>query len=175
MAKSLAWFPKSSKKNLKQNLVNKLEIIEEIKALVNSEEDINTTYKHFKELQERWRTSGPIPKDKYNTAWNSYHHHVEIFYDFLHLNRELRDLDFRHNLEEKEKLTERAEALVQEPDLTKAFRELQTLHKIWKEEVGPVAREHRDAIWDRFSSATKAIHQRRQDQFQEQEKNMRAT
>lgn len=161
-------------KNLEQalvkNLANRLEIIEAIKSLVNMEEDMNSTYKTFKDLQERWRSAGPIPRTNYNDVWRNYQHHVEIFYDFLHLNRELRDLDFRHNLEEKEKMTERAEALVQEPDLTKAFRELQTLHKIWKEEVGPVAREHRDAIWDRFSSATKAIHQRRQDQFQEQEK-----
>jgi hypothetical protein len=134
------------------------------------EEDMNSTYKTFKELQDRWRVAGPIPRANYNDVWRNYHHHVEIFYDFLHLNRELRDLDFRHNLEEKEKLAERAEALVLEPDLTLAFRELQTLHKIWKEDIGPVAREHRDSIWDRFSRATKAIHQRRQDLLQEQEK-----
>ena len=82
-------------KNLKQNLVDKLEIIEELKGLINVEENINTTYKHFKELQEQWRNTGPIPRDKYNNAWNSYHHHVERFYDFLHINRDLRDLDFK--------------------------------------------------------------------------------
>ena len=91
-------FPKS---NLKGNLVERLEIIEKIKGLFNVEESINTTYKHFKELQERWKNAGPIPRDKYNNAWNSYHHHVEIFYDFLHLNRDLRDLDFKHNLDKK--------------------------------------------------------------------------
>lgn len=161
---------KNLEQNLKQNLANRLEIIEELKGLVNVEEDMNSTYKSFKELQERWRHAGPIPRANYNDVWRTYQHHVEIFYDFLHLNRELRDLDFKHNLEEKEKLVERAEALAGEPDLNKAFRELQTLHKIWKEEVGPVAKEHRDAVWDRFSAATKAMHQRRQDHVQELEK-----
>ena len=161
---------KNLEQNLRQNLANRLEIIEELKGLVNVEEDMTSTYKSFKELQERWRHAGPIPRAHYNDVWRTYQHHVEIFYDFLHLNRELRDLDFRHNLEEKEKLIERAEALASEPDLNKAFRELQTLHKIWKEEVGPVAKENRDAIWERFSTATKAMHQRRQDHLQELEK-----
>lgn len=157
-------------KNLEQNLLKNLEsrnqIIEAIKSLVNMEEDMNSTYKTFKELQERWRSAGPIPRASYNDIWRTYQHHVEIFYDFLNLNRELRDLDFRHNLEEKEKLVRRAEILVEEPDLNKAFRELQTLHKIWKEELGPVSREHREAIWERFSYATKVLHQRKQDHLQ---------
>ena len=99
-----------------------------------------------------------------------YHHHMEIFYDFLHLNRELRDLDFKHNLDEKLKIVERAEALLSSADVGKAFRELQTLHKIWKEDIGPVAKEHREEIWDRFSAATKAMHLKRQEYFKEQEK-----
>jgi multidrug efflux pump subunit AcrA (membrane-fusion protein) len=156
--------------NLKENLANRLEIIEELKSLVNVEEDINTTYKNFKDLQERWRNAGPVPRVSYNDVWRTYHHHIEIFYDFLHLNRELRDLDFRHNLEEKLKLVERAEKLAEEPDLNKAFHELQTLHKIWKEDIGPVDQENREAIWERFSNATKAMHKRRQDFYQEQEK-----
>ncbi len=165
---------KNLEQNLKQNLANRLEIIEELKGLVSVEEDMNSTYKSFKELQERWRHAGPIPRANYNDVWRTYQHHVEIFYDFLHLNRELRDLDFKHNLEEKEKLVERAEALAAEPDLNKAFRELQTLHKIWKEEVGPVAKEHRDAVWERFSAATKAMHQRRQEHQQELDKRYEA-
>lgn len=156
--------------NLKSNLEKRLHIIEELKALVNVEEDINTTYKNFKDLQEQWRHAGAVPRSHYNDVWRTYHHHVEIFYDFLHLNRELRDLDFKYNLEEKEKLVQRAEALAQEPDLNKAFRELQTLHKIWKEDIGPVDKEHREAIWERFSNATKAMHQRRQEHFKELEK-----
>jgi len=161
---------KNLEQNLKNNLKKRLEIIEELKGLVNVEEDINTTYKNFKELQENWRNAGPIPRNNYNDVWRTYHHHMEIFYDFLHLNRELRDLDFKHNLEEKLKLVNRTEALANEPDLGKAFRELQTLHKIWKEDTGPVAKEQREEIWERFSNATKVMHQRKQAHYHEMEK-----
>jgi len=161
---------KSLESNLKQNLANKLEIIEELKGLINVEENINTTYKHFKELQERWRNTGPIPRDKYNNAWNSYHHHVEIFYDFLNINRDLRDLDFKHNLEKKLLIIERAEELAKDDDAMRAFRELQELHKMWKEELGPVPREHRESIWERFKVATKTINDRRQVYYKEIDK-----
>ncbi|WP_298346616.1 DUF349 domain-containing protein [uncultured Algibacter sp.] len=157
-------------KNLKQNLTDKLEIIEELKSLINVEENINTTYKHFKELQERWRNTGPIPRDKYNNAWNSYHHHVERFYDFLNINRELRDLDFKHNLEKKLLIIERAETLAKDDDAMRAFRELQELHKMWKEELGPVAREYREEIWERFKAATKTINDKRQVYYKEIDK-----
>ncbi|MGI9548048.1 MAG: DUF349 domain-containing protein [Flavobacteriaceae bacterium] len=161
---------KNLEHTLKDNLTNRLAIIDELKGLVNIEEDINTTYKNFKELQEKWRHAGPVPRSNYNDVWRTYHHHIEIFYDFLHLNRELRDLDFKHNLDEKVKIVERAEALAHEEDINKAFRELQTLHKIWKEDIGPVGKEHRELIWDRFSQATKAMHQRRQEHFKGLEK-----
>ena len=161
---------KSLENNLKDNLANRLSIIEELKGLVNVEEDINTTYKHFKEVQEKWRNAGPVPRNHYNDVWRTYHHHIEIFYDFLHINRELRDLDFKHNLEEKIKLVEQAEALEKEEDLNKAFRELQTLHKIWKEDIGPVDSAHREEIWERFSKATKVLHQRRQDYYNDLDK-----
>jgi len=160
---------KNLEKSLKENLEKRLSIIEELKGLVNVEEDINTTYKNFKDIQEQWRNAGPVPRNNYNDVWRTYHHHIEIFYDFLHLNRELRDLDFKHNLEEKLKLVEAAEALQNEPDLGKAFRELQTFHKIWKEDIGPVGKEQREEIWDRFSNATKAIHARRQEHFNQLE------
>lgn len=153
---------KERENNLKANLEKRLQIIEDIKGLVNAEENINTTYKQFKDLQEQWRNAGPIPRDRYNNAWNSYHHHVEIFYDVLHLNRDLRDLDFKHNLEQKTKIIERAEELAKDDNINRTFRELQVLHKLWKEELGPVAREHRDSIWERFSNATKTIHDKRQ-------------
>ena len=161
---------KNLESSLKENLANRLGIIDELKSLVNVEEDINTTYKHFKDVQERWRTAGPVPRNNYNDVWRTYHHHIEIFYDFLHINRELRDLDFKHNLEEKLKLVERAEALEKEEDLNKAFRELQTLHKIWKEDIGPVDKEHREEIWERFSNATKVLHHRRQDYYKDLDK-----
>ncbi|MDT0606971.1 DUF349 domain-containing protein [Croceitalea rosinachiae] len=160
---------KNLEQSLKQNLEKRLGIIEELKGLVNVEEDINTTYKNFKEIQEQWRNAGPVPRNNYNDVWRTYHHHIEIFYDFLHLNRELRDLDFKHNLEEKLKLVEAAESLQNEPDLGKAFRELQTFHKVWKEDIGPVAKEQREEIWERFSNATKAIHTRRQEHFNQLE------
>jgi len=161
---------KNLEQNLKVNLEQRLEIIEDIKGLINVEENINTTYKHFKELQESWRNAGPIPRDKYNNVWNNYHHHAEIFYDFLHLNRDLRDLDFKHNLEQKLKIITQAEELAKDDDSNRAFRELQVLHKIWKEELGPVDREQREVIWERFSAATKTIHEKRQAYFENLDK-----
>lgn len=161
---------KNLKKDLQGNLTKRWELIEELKSLLSAEENINTTYKHFKEIQEKWHVAGAIPRDKYNTVWNTYHHHVENFYDFLHLNREFRDLDFKHNLDAKIKLITRAEELAQEQDINKAFRELQMLHKMWKEDIGPVAKEYRDEVWNKFSDATKIIHDKRQEQIAEMEK-----
>jgi len=158
------------KQDLNKNLNLRLEIIEELKGLLGVEENINTTYKHFKELQDKWRTAGAIPRDKYNTVWNTYHHHVENFYDFLHLNRDFRDMDFKHNLEQKLKIIDRAEELTIETDTNRAFRELQMLHKMWKEELGPVAKEFRDDIWERFSEATRKIHDLRQSYYDDLEK-----
>ncbi|UOB19520.1 DUF349 domain-containing protein [Abyssalbus ytuae] len=156
---------KNLERTLKENLAIRLDIIEELKGLINVEENINDTYRHFKEIQDKWRNAGPIPRMSYNDVWRTYHHHVEIFYDFLDLNKDLRDLDFKHNLEEKEKIVSQAENLANESDINKAFRELQILHKVWKEDIGPVAREYREDIWNRFSEATKAIHQKRQEYF----------
>lgn len=158
------------KKDLQANLQKRWELIEELKGLLDAEENINTTYKQFKNIQERWHLAGSIPRDKYNTVWNTYHHHVENFYDFLHLNREFRDLDFKHNLEAKLKLITRAEELAQEEDVSKAFRELQMLHRMWKEDLGPVAKEYREEVWNKFSEATKVIHNRRQAHLAELEK-----
>jgi hypothetical protein len=160
---------KNLKKDLQANFARRNELIEELKGLLNAQENINTTYKHFKEIQENWRLAGAIPRDKYNILWNTYHHHVENFYDFLHLNREFRDLDFKHNLEQKIKLITRAEELAQETNINKAFRELQMLHKMWKEEIGPVAKKYRDEVWDKFSEATKVIHDKRMDSLKELE------
>ncbi|MDY8133981.1 DUF349 domain-containing protein [Aquimarina sp. 2201CG5-10] len=158
------------KKDLQENLKRRLELIDELKGLLNVDENINTTYNHFKSIQERWRNAGPIPRDKYNTVWNTYHHHTENFYDFLHLNREFRDLDFKHNLEQKLKIIERATELAQETDVNRAFRELQLLHKMWKEDLGPVGKEYREPIWEKFSSLTRQIHENRQQYFKQQDK-----
>jgi hypothetical protein len=167
---NLGAYYKQRENNLKANLENRLQIIEQIKSLVSDEENINSTYKTFKDLQEQWRNAGPIPRDRYNNAWNSYHHHVEIFYDVLHLNRDLRDLDFKHNLEKKTKIIERAEELAADDNINRSFRELQVLHKLWKEELGPVSREHRDEVWERFSKATKIIHDKRQGYYADLDK-----
>ncbi|EPR72918.1 hypothetical protein ADIWIN_2006 [Winogradskyella psychrotolerans RS-3] len=161
---------KEREQNLKQNLDNRLEIIEDIKGLLSVEENMGTTYKTFKELQEKWRNAGPIPRDKYNNAWNTYHHHVERFYDFLHLNNDLRDMDFKHNYDQKLKIIERAEELAEDENTNRSFRELQVLHKLWKEELGPVGKEHRETIWERFSNATKAIHDKRQSYYADMDK-----
>jgi hypothetical protein len=144
----------------KQNLEERLKLIEELKDLIDNAE-ASTMYKNFKVLQDKWRTIGQIPHTKYNNVWRTYHHHVERFYDLLHLNNDFRDLDFKHNLEEKTKLTEMAEKLVELKDVNRAFKELQLLHRMWKEDIGPVARELREDIWNRFSEATMKIHQMR--------------
>jgi hypothetical protein len=157
---------KSLQTNLKTNLENRLAIVEELKELINPQENIKDTLKHFNDLRERWKNAGPIPKDKYNHVWNNYHFHVENFYDYLHLDREARDLDFKHNLEQKQKIVARVEELVNETDINKAFRELQDLHKIWKEDIGPVSREHRDEIWNQFSDLTKQMHDKREVLFE---------
>jgi hypothetical protein len=153
---------KSLQTNLKSNLETRLAIVEELKNLINPQENIKDTLKHFNELRERWKNAGPIPKDKYNHVWNNYHFHVENFYDYLHLDREARDIDFKHNLEQKQKIIARVEELVNEPDINKAFRELQDLHKIWKEDIGPVSREHREDVWNKFSDLTKQMHDKRE-------------
>lgn len=162
---------KNLQSNLKSNLEIRLAIVEELKELINPQENIKDTLKHFNELRERWKNAGAIPKDKYNHVWNNYHFHVENFYDYLHLDREARDLDFKYNLEQKQKIIIRVEELVNEPDINKAFRELQDLHRIWKEDIGPVSKEHRDTIWNKFSELTKKIHDKRELLFESQREN----
>ena len=159
---------KSLQTNLKTNLENRLAIVEELKELINPQANIKDTLKHFNDLRERWKNAGSIPKDKYNHVWNNFHFHVENFYDYLHLDREARDLDFKHNLEQKQKIVARVEELVNEADVNKAFRELQDLHRIWKEDIGPVSKEHRDAIWNKFSDLTKQMHDKREVLFENQ-------
>ena len=144
----------------KGNLEARKDLIEKLKDLIDNAEP-STMYKNFRILQDEWRSIGQIPHTKYNDVWRTYHHHVERFYDLLHLNNDFRDLDFKHNLEEKTKLVEKAEALANDPDVNHAFKELQILHRFWKEDIGPVSREFREDIWNRFSEATKKIHHKR--------------
>ena len=157
---------KSLQNDLQKNLENRLAIVEELKNLLQSPETISASLKQLNDIRERWKVAGPIPKDKYNHVWNNYHFHIENFYDFLHLDREARDIEFKNNLDLKLKIIARVEELTQENDLNKAFRELQDLHRIWKEDIGPVSRENRELIWKRFSELTKQMHDKRETYFE---------
>lgn len=154
---------KSLQNNLKANLENRMAIVEELKNLVhNPGANIANSLKQLNDIRERWKVAGPIPKDKYNHVWNNFHFHIENFYDFLHLDREARDIEFKNNLEHKQRIISRVGELVHETDINKSFRELQDLHKIWKEDIGPVSREHREELWKQFSELTKQMHDKRE-------------
>jgi len=153
-------------KQQKENLEKRLVVIENLKDLIQNA-DSSTMYKNFKVIQDNWRAIGPVSKTRYNDTWKTYHHHVERFYDLLHLSNDFRDLDFKHNLEEKIKIIEKAEALVELKDVNESFKELQDLHKVWKEDIGPVSKEMREDIWQKFSAATKKIHDKRHDHFRQ--------
>ncbi|MBN2485206.1 MAG: DUF349 domain-containing protein [Bacteroidales bacterium] len=146
------------------NLQAKYDIIEAIKELVNSQESLNKTFQDFRNLQERWREIGPVPQKNVKDLWESYHYHVEAFYDFIKINKELRDLDFKKNLDAKIALCEKAEELLLEPSVVEAFRKLQLLHDQWRE-IGPVPSDKRTEIWDRFRDATSKINHRHQEYF----------
>src|SRR5690625_933454 len=161
---------KSVRQNLQENLERRLAIIEELKSITGVGTDMGANFKAFKELQDRWRKAGPVPRNDYKDTWNTYHHHVERFYNFLHLDREFREMDYKYNLEQKLKMIDRAEELAEEKDVNRAFRELQNLHRMWKEEVGPVAQEFSEPIWEKFSAATKKIHENRRAHFEELDK-----
>lgn len=153
-------------KQLSINLEKRLSVIEQLKDLIENA-DTATMYKSFRELQDTWRTIGSVSKNHYNDTWKTFHHHVERFYDLLHLSNDFRELDFKHNLEEKLKIIKKAEGLAAEEDINLAFKELQDLHKIWKEDIGPVSQDMREEIWQNFSAATKKIHDKRHDHFRE--------
>ncbi len=156
-------------KDQQENLKKRMALIESFKGLLKVEENITHTLKIFKGLQEEWYTSGPIPKNDYEMVWQTYRHHVENFYDYLDLNREFRDLDFKYNYDQKLRIINQAQHLLTLEDQNMAFKELQKLHKIWKEDLGPVAKEHREPLWQAFSEVTKTIHDKRQSFFQQRE------
>ncbi len=156
------------------NLRRKYEIIEEIKGLLNKEESINRTFQEFRELQKKWYEIGQVPQAKMKDLWDTYHFHVENFYDYIKINKELRDLDLKKNLEAKIEICEKAEELLVEPSVIKAFNVLQKLHEDWRE-TGPVPTDKKDDIWERFKAATSKINLKHQDYFEkrklEQKKN----
>ncbi len=148
-----------------ENLKVKLGIIEELKALVNSDETLNHTFTRFRELQQRWKETGPVPQQQVKDLWETYNLHVENFYNFIKINKELRDLDLKKNYEQKVALCEQAEALVLEPSIVEAFHKLQKLHDEWRE-TGPVANEYKEALWERFKEASSRINKQHQEHFE---------
>ena len=149
------------------NYTLKLAVIEDLKALVEKQEDVSATFPAFREIQARWRAIGPVPIQNFRDVNDSYQYYVEKFYDMVKINRDLRDLDFRKNLEAKQAFCEAAEKLSENENVVEAFRELQKLHEQWKE-FGPVAKEYRDSIWERFRAATSVINKKYQAYFEGQ-------
>ena len=147
------------------NLAAKKAIIEELKALTEGQDDVSSCFPAFRELQNRWKEAGPVPAQSYRDINDSYQFQVEKFYDMVKINRDLRDLDFRKNLEAKIALCEQAEALSQREDVVEAFKELQKYHEQWKE-YGPVSKEYREDIWNRFKAATAVVNKKYQAHFE---------
>ncbi len=174
---SKARYNEQLEKQKQINLQEKQHILESLKELIASEETLKKTYDEFKILQDKWRTIGPVPAGEINNLWNNYHFLVEKFFDKVKINRELRDLDMKKNLEAKIELCEKAEELLLEKSVVQSFRMLQKYHDEWKE-VGPVPQDKKDEIWDRFKNATDQINQRRREHYaklqEEQEQNLEA-
>jgi hypothetical protein len=152
-----------------ENLNRKYEVIEKIKELVNRKESINKTFNEFRDLQREWRMIGLVPQQNLKDLWDTYNHHVEKFYDYIKINKELRDLDLKKNLELKMQLCQRAEELLMESSIVNAFKSLQKYHERWRE-IGPVPVEVRTEIWERFKEATSKINRKHQEYFEELKK-----
>ena len=147
-----------------ENLAQKQAILEELKQLIASEETLKKTYDDFRVLQDKWKTIGQVPATENANLWNTYHFLVEKFFDKVNINRELRDLDMKKNLDAKIVLCEKAEELMDEKSMAKAFKELQKLHEEWKE-IGPVPQDKKDEIWERFKAATDKINAIRREHY----------
>ena len=173
--KERAEFNRQQEAQREENLAKKQAIVEELKALVEGQEDVSSQFPAFRELQNRWREAGPVPATAYRDINDTYQFYVEKFYDMVKINRDLRDLDFKKNLEAKEAFCAAAEKLAENENIVNAFHELQKLHEQWKE-YGPVAKEKRDEIWNRFKAATAVINKKYQAHFEslkgEQEENL---
>ena len=163
--KERAEFNRQLEKERENNLALKEAVIADLKALLEKQEDVNATFPEFREIQNRWRAIGPVPAQNYRNINETYQLYVEQFYDMVKINRELRDLDFKKNLEAKEQFCEMAEKLAENPNVIEAFKELQKLHEQWKE-FGPVAKEFRDSVWERFKAATSVVNKKYQSFFE---------
>ena len=153
-------------KEREDNLAKKQVIIAELQQLFERHDDFNKVFNEFKDLQARWRTIGAVPIIKQKEVWDVYNYNVEKFYDVVKINRELRELDFKKNFELKQLLCEKTEELLLEPDVVVAFRKLQKYHEQWRE-IGPVAAEFREPLWERFKNATTQINKKHQDYFEQ--------
>jgi hypothetical protein len=163
--KERAEYNRQLEKEREQNLSQKEAVIAELKALLEKQDDVNDSFPAFREIQNRWRAIGPVPAQSYRNINETYQLYVEQFYDMVKINRELRDLDFKKNLEVKEQFCAIAENLAENENIVDAFHELQKLHEQWKE-YGPVAKEFRDEIWNRFKAATSVINKKYQAFFE---------
>lgn len=162
-----------NEKAMEENLSKKLDIIDKIKNIIEKGDVSHTSFTEFRALQQEWRDAGPIPNSRYKDVYETYQHTVEMFYDLVSIDRELRDLDFKKNLEVKTRFCEMAEKLADNKNVVEAFRALQKLHEEWKE-FGPVAKEYRESIWERFKAATSVINKKYQAYFEEQKAKFRA-
>ena len=160
-----AEYNRQLEKEREENLAVKEAVIADLKNLIEKQEDVNATFPEFREIQDRWRAVGPVPAQSYRNINETYQLYVEQFYDMVKINRELRDLDFKKNLEVKEELCAQAEKLAESENVVDAFKELQKLHEQWKE-YGPVAKEFREQIWDRFKAATAVVNKKYQAFFE---------
>jgi hypothetical protein len=168
--KGRAAFNEQLEKEKAANLEEKNKILDELKMLIASEETLKKTYDEFKNLQEKWKTIGMVPKGEVNTLWQNYHFLVEKFFDKVKINKELKDLDLKKNLEAKMLLCEKAEELLLEKSITKSFKQLQQYHEDWKE-IGPVPQDKKDEIWERFRAATDQINERRHEYYAQMQTN----
>ena len=170
-----ARFTEQQEKIKLENLKKKLQILEELKVLVGSEETLKKTYDEFRTLQDRWKEIGMVPRNEINNLWQNYHFLVEKFFDKVKLNKELKDLDLKNNLELKIALCEKTEELLLETSILRCFKQLQKYHEEWKE-IGPVPPDKKDEIWERFKNTTDKINERRREHYarieEEQVKNL---
>ncbi|MFT6050098.1 MAG: hypothetical protein ACI9KI_001837, partial [Patiriisocius sp.] len=151
----------SVKREQEENLVKREAIVTELKSLFENGKSVRQNYNTFRSLQDQWNEIGHIPRDTYNIVWNNYKHHRDTYYGLMDLDRETRDLDHKFNLDKKLKIILRAQELSKLENVSKAFRELQLLHRIWKDETGPVSREYSEKVWDEFSEYTKIVHDKK--------------
>lgn len=151
-------------KEKERNLQAKLEIIEGLKALIDTDTSLKEKNDKFKEYQDKWKAIGPVPQNESNNLWQNFHFYVEKFFDLLRINKEFRSLDLKKNLEQKIELCERAETLLLENSINKSFKMLQQLHDEWKE-LGPVPEDKKEEIWERFKNASDQINQRRREYY----------